>query len=309
MTIVFQVSKEAIKSAPDLVREASKSPLGVFALIVLALSILAYIFFRKSPVKIRVGIFALMFIGATAFGIAVMRLNGDSLQISSSIGPVSNSSQSSSEKTVSQTSTESSEKKPNNSAAADKSEKPNDSDAGKKPSATASVFSVDSNYVASGKMGDVDDIEIGTGEGGATQFVYTPKGLGQHEWTWKYKDNQENKDPAKFGGVVYLSPPDDFGMSPDCGWDLRGFHRVVWEARSPGQNINVEFIIGGVNWLWHQEKGKWEKVPPPHPDSMPRIGLGTKPLSNDWQKFEAEIQQPPESFKRIVGGFSWIITW
>lgn len=201
------------------------------------------------------------------------------------------------------------EKSPGKPEAEGAIEKTQDSDAGKKPSASVTVFSVDRNYVASGMMGDIDDIKIGAGEGGVRQFVYTPTGKGQHEWTYKYKANQENPSPAKFAGVFYLNPPDDFGTSPNCGWDLRGFHRVAWEARSIGESINVEFLIGGIDLVWREDKGMWVRVPPPHPDSMPRTSLGTPTLTNEWKPFSVEIDQPMENFKRVVAGFAWTITW
>jgi hypothetical protein len=181
-------------------------------------------------------------------------------------------------------------------------------DTGRPVQSSINSFTVDSNYTATGKMGDVDDVEISAGDEGGTQFIYTPTGKGQHEWSWKYKDNKLNPDPAKFVGVVYLNPPDDFGMSPTCGWDLRGFHRISWEARSLGGDLKVDFIVGGVNWMWHEEKGTWVKVTPPYPDSMPRVAW-MKPVTKDWQHFDVTIEQPTESFKRVVGGFAWTISW
>jgi len=180
---------------------------------------------------------------------------------------------------------------------------------GSSVTSSASSFSVDSKYAATGKMGDVDDVEFSAGDEGGTRFVYIPTGNGQHEWTYKYKDNKLNPEPAKFVGVYYLNPPDDFGMSPKCGWDLRGFHQITWEARSVGDNLKVEFIVGGVDWMWHQEEAAWQKVTPPYPDSMPRVSLGTKSVTNGWQTFTARIDQPSDSFKRVVGGFAWTMTW
>ena len=174
----------------------------------------------------------------------------------------------------------------------------------------AESFSVDKNYVPSGKMGDVGDVEIGFGSGGSRQFTYIPMGREPHEYRWKYRDNQLTKEPAKFAGVIYLNPADDFGSSPSCGWDLRGFHRVTWEARSAGKDdIDVDFFVGGIDWVWQQKDGKWTTVSPPYPDSMPRAGLGSKNLTHEWQTFHESVDQPAESFKRVVGGFGWSMSW
>jgi hypothetical protein len=64
---------QLFKSLPDIIKAAAQSQLGILALLVVALSILAYVFFAKASVKIRVGIFVLLFAGVIAFGVAVLR--------------------------------------------------------------------------------------------------------------------------------------------------------------------------------------------------------------------------------------------
>jgi len=59
------------KSLPDIIKAAAQSQLGILALLVVALAILAYIFFAKARVKIRVGIFVLLFAGVVGFGVAM----------------------------------------------------------------------------------------------------------------------------------------------------------------------------------------------------------------------------------------------
>jgi hypothetical protein len=64
---------QLFKSLPDIIRAAAQSQLGILALLVVALSILAYVFFARASVKIRVGIFVLLFAGVIGFGVAVLR--------------------------------------------------------------------------------------------------------------------------------------------------------------------------------------------------------------------------------------------
>jgi hypothetical protein len=61
------------KSLPDIIKAAAQSQLGILALLVVALSILAYVFFAKAAMKIRVGIFVLLFAGVIGFGVAMFR--------------------------------------------------------------------------------------------------------------------------------------------------------------------------------------------------------------------------------------------
>ena len=64
---------QLFKSLPDIIRAAAQSQLGILALLVVALAILAYVFFAKSAIKIRVGIFVLLFAGVVGFGVALFR--------------------------------------------------------------------------------------------------------------------------------------------------------------------------------------------------------------------------------------------
>lgn len=58
---------ELVKSAPKIIAEAAKSPLGIVALIILALSVLALIFFRSAPDVVKLGVFVLLLGSAVAF--------------------------------------------------------------------------------------------------------------------------------------------------------------------------------------------------------------------------------------------------
>ena len=67
----------------------------------------------------------------------------------------------------------------------------------------------------------------------------------------------------------------------------------------------------GINWVWKQSEDKrWEIVSAPYPDTMPRISLGTRKLTNEWQTFSESLEDQPEgNFARVVGGFGWVANW
>jgi len=62
-----------IDKAPEIIQEAAKSPLGLFALMIIGLSVLATIFFAKASVRVRVWMFVLMFAGVALFGATMVR--------------------------------------------------------------------------------------------------------------------------------------------------------------------------------------------------------------------------------------------
>lgn len=59
------------ENAPKIIGEAAKSPLGLFALMILVLAVLGFFFFRGASERTRIAIFVLMFTGVTFFGIAI----------------------------------------------------------------------------------------------------------------------------------------------------------------------------------------------------------------------------------------------
>jgi hypothetical protein len=190
--------------------------------------------------------------------------------------------------------------------AAKSSASPNIVESVGKPPPTATNFVVDTYYKASGIMGDIGDVTIA-----GSAFVYRTKGNGPQEWDYKYKEGKLNESPAKFGGVVWLSPENNFGETSDSGYDLRGFRKVVFDARSLGDDVNVEFFVGGINWIWKQNtSGKYEKVASPYPDSMPKVKTGIKKITNDWQTVVLSLaDQRDDNLRRVVGGFGWTIDW
>jgi hypothetical protein len=166
-------------------------------------------------------------------------------------------------------------------------------------------FSVYPDYDPSGFMGDIGDIASVNKSSKGVQFTYQVAGRGPHEWDFKYVDGALNPNPAKFAGVMYLC----CGWGDRPGFDLRDFRRAItWEARSLSGTVNVEFVIGGVVFVWDNEKKS--KIKPPCPDTLRRKPLGIHTLDEMWQSFEVSLQDiPEEEFVNVIGGFAWVITW
>lgn len=59
---------------PQIISAAAQSQLGILALLSIALSVLAYFFFSSASEKVRVGIFAMLFVGVIGFGVAMFRM-------------------------------------------------------------------------------------------------------------------------------------------------------------------------------------------------------------------------------------------
>lgn len=59
------------ESLPEIIGAAAQSPLGMLALLSVALSVLAYVFFSGASEKVKVGIFVLLFLGVVGFAAAL----------------------------------------------------------------------------------------------------------------------------------------------------------------------------------------------------------------------------------------------
>ncbi len=71
------MEETAIQHIPAIIEQAAKSPLGLFALMVIALSILGFVFFRDAAERTRIAMFVLLFVGVASFGVAAMRVSPD----------------------------------------------------------------------------------------------------------------------------------------------------------------------------------------------------------------------------------------
>lgn len=98
--------------------------------------------------------------------------------------------------------------------------------------------------------------------------------------------------PDQWAGIVWQSPPNDWGDLPG-GHDLRGARRLSFWARggAGGETVSVEFGIIGA-----------EK---PFPDSG-RGKLADLRLSRDWQRFDLDLAG--KDLSRIKSGFVIVLT-
>lgn len=78
----------AIQQIPAIIEQAAKSPLGLFALMVIALSVLGFFFFRGASERTRIAMFVLLFFGVAAFGMATVRVAPDAGSIQGAVPAV-----------------------------------------------------------------------------------------------------------------------------------------------------------------------------------------------------------------------------
>jgi hypothetical protein len=179
-----------------------------------------------------------------------------------------------------------------------------------KPAPSGDEFDVTASYdLESGRLGDIGDIAVAHLEGGV-RFTYQTAGRGPHHWDHRFVRGEVNPEPARFAGIMALSPANEWGTRGDCGFDLRPFRGGVlrWEARAPQGVVHAQFTVGGVNWVWDEKR--MAKETPPFPDTMPQTPLGgPKRLTQDWQPFQHPLPDSEPLFLRVVGGFGWTLSW
>jgi hypothetical protein len=61
---------------PKIIAAAATSTLGVLSLVILTIAVLAYFFFHGSGDRVKLGVFAAMFVAAVGFGLATLRQTG-----------------------------------------------------------------------------------------------------------------------------------------------------------------------------------------------------------------------------------------
>jgi hypothetical protein len=62
----------ALKTVPDIIKAASATNLGILALLILVLAVIAFVYFRERPAIYQLAVFVVMFLGVTAFGYAAI---------------------------------------------------------------------------------------------------------------------------------------------------------------------------------------------------------------------------------------------
>lgn len=61
-----------IENAPSIIEAAAQSTLGILALLILTVGVIAYLFFQKSSDRVKVVIFSMIFIGMAGFGLVIL---------------------------------------------------------------------------------------------------------------------------------------------------------------------------------------------------------------------------------------------
>ncbi len=64
-------TEEGVKTIPDIIKASAGSPLGIFALMIICLSLLAFAFFIGAKQHVKLIIFLCLFGGVLAFGISL----------------------------------------------------------------------------------------------------------------------------------------------------------------------------------------------------------------------------------------------
>ncbi len=107
---------------------------------------------------------------------------------------------------------------------------------------------------------------------------------------------------CKWAGLYWLNPADNFGTVPNAGFNLTGFRKLTFCARTDpdSSGAQIKFLVGGVGW----------GVPtaPPFPDSLrPPRETGWQKLTDHWQCFEIGLGDADLSY--VIGGFAWVTNW
>ncbi len=75
------------ENAPEIIEAAAQSPLGILALLVLVVGVVAVVLFRNSPDAVKMACFSMIFAGAAGFGLVVLVQAAPSQDAPPSIGP------------------------------------------------------------------------------------------------------------------------------------------------------------------------------------------------------------------------------
>ena len=71
ISLIGTATEEGIKTVPDIIRAAATSLLGIFALMIICLSVLGFVVLKKANQYVQLGVFLCLFGGVVAFGISI----------------------------------------------------------------------------------------------------------------------------------------------------------------------------------------------------------------------------------------------
>lgn len=146
------------------------------------------------------------------------------------------------------------------------------------------------HFSPSGVMGDIGDIIIDTSAqgsySGSTSTAVTYRIRGTKPYTCGYAP------PCKWAGVYWQYPDGNFGNVPKAGFDLRGYTRLRFLARSP-QSVRVKFFVGGIGGQF--------------PDSITLPVERYITLTPAWTEYDIDLSGSDLSY--VIGGFGLSIDW
>jgi len=99
-----------------------------------------------------------------------------------------------------------------------------------------------------------------------------------------------NNSGTRWAGMYWQHPANNWGNTPDAGFDLQGATKLTFWARGEkGGEVVNEFKVGGI-------------VSGEYIDSD-SVSIGPIQLSQEWQKYEIDLRGRDLSY--IIGGFCW----
>jgi len=140
--------------------------------------------------------------------------------------------------------------------------------------------SPENHFIPSGWMGDTADITLIPD---STETPYSgPTCI-------KVIYNKKASGGARWAGVYWQEPADNWGLKPHAGFDLSGVRKLTFWARGKigGEHID-QFKVGGIAGIY--------------PDSASAV-LGPVILTDAWQQFSIDLTG--KNLSHIIGGFCW----
>jgi hypothetical protein len=92
-----------------------------------------------------------------------------------------------------------------------------------------------------------------------------------------------------WAGIYWLEPENNWGTTPDGGYDLTGATKITFWARGEKGGERIEFFAGGVRG--------------PYPDSFPKTSTGFITLTKTWKQYAIDLSL--RDLSHVIGGFGW----
>ncbi|MBN1522499.1 MAG: hypothetical protein JW928_08200 [Candidatus Aureabacteria bacterium] len=137
------------------------------------------------------------------------------------------------------------------------------------------------HFYASGRIGDAQSIRL---FGNCRENPLTKKSCIKIIYTV----SSTTRSHLGWAGLYWLEPANNWGLTPEGGYDLSGAKRCVFHARGKKGGEKITFKIGGVPGLYGDTAEAF----------LPLVTLTDK-----WQRYEIPLEK--SNLSRVVGGFCW----